>query len=81
MRDMETTTNKEMYLPYKIRQTIVRDGLYSVDVIAECSTLDSAKLTAYQSHNGNPTTYIYNVLTEEVWQNKQGIWTSIGWGI
>jgi hypothetical protein len=67
------------FLPYEVRQTIVRNGQFSVAMIDHCSTLDAAKLIACRSHNGNPTTHIHNVLTKEIWENRQGLWTSIGW--
>ena len=67
------------FLPYEVRQTIVRNGQFSTGVIDEASTLSVAKQIAYRSHNGNPTTHIYNALSGETWQNRKGLWTSIGW--
>ena len=65
------------FLPYEVQQTIVRDGVFVVDTIAECSTLDGAKISAMHGHNGNPTTHIHNVLNGETWVNKKGSWTWI----
>jgi len=67
------------FLPYEVRQTIVRNGQFSTGVIDEASSLSVAKQIAYRSHNGNPTTHIYNALSGETWQNRKGLWTSIGW--
>ena len=67
------------FLPYEVRQTIVRNGQFSTGVIDEASSLSVAKQIAWGSHNGNPTTHIYNALTGETWQNRKGLWTSIGW--
>ena len=63
------------FLPYEVRQTIVRNGQFSTCVIDEASTLNAAKLIAYRSHNGNPTTHIHNALTGETWTNKKGVWS------
>ena len=67
------------FLPYEVRQTIVRNGQFSTCVIDEASTLKAAKCFAWRSHCGNPTTHIYNALSGETWQNRKGLWTSIGW--
>ena len=48
------------FLPYEVRQTIVRNGQFSTGVIDEASTLSVAKQIACRSHNGNPTTHIHN---------------------
>ena len=64
------------FLPYEVRQTVVRDGQFCTAVIDEASTLNAAKLIAYRSHNGNPTTHIHNELSGETWVNKKGLWTS-----
>ena len=67
------------FLPYEVRQTIVRNGQFSTGVIDEASTLTAAKAFAWRAHSGNPTTGIHNALTGETWQNRKGLWTSIGW--
>ena len=64
------------FLPYEVRQTVVRDGEFCTAVIDEASTLTVAKQIAWRSHNGNPTTHIHNALSGETWVNKKGIWTS-----
>ena len=64
------------FLPYEVQQTIARDGQFVIDTVAECSTLDGAKIAAMRVHNGNPTTHIHNVLSGETWVNKKGLWTS-----
>jgi len=67
------------FLPYEVRQTIVRNGQFSTGVIDEASTLSVAKQIAWRSHNGNPTTCIHNALTGQIWENRHGMWTCIGW--
>ena len=64
------------FLPYEVRQTVVRDGEFCTAVIDEASTLSVAKQIAWRSHNGNPTTHIHNALSGETWVNKKGLWTS-----
>ena len=70
------------YLPYEVRQTIVRNGQFStvamIDELHLRSTAAKA-LIAWRSHNGNPTTHIYNALTGQTWENRKGLWTSVGW--
>ena len=63
------------FLPYEVRQTIVRNGQFSVCVIDEASTLKAAKCFAWRACNGNPTTHIYNALSGETWTNKKGVWS------
>ena len=67
------------FLPYEVRQTVVRNGQFSTCEIDEASTFQVAKQIAWRACNGNPTTHIHNVLTKEIWENRQGLWTSIGW--
>ena len=66
------------FLPYEVRQTVMRNGQFSTCVIDEASTLNAAKLIAYRSHNGNPTTHIHNALSGDTWayKNKDWRWVS-----
>ena len=64
------------FLPFEVRQTVVRDGEFCTAVIDEASTFQVAKQIAWRSHNGNPTTHIHNALSGETWVNKKGLWTS-----
>ena len=64
------------FLPYEVRQTVVRNGQFSTCKIDEASTLSVAKQIAWRSHNGNPTTHIHTALSGETWVNKKGLWTS-----
>ena len=62
------------FLPYEVRQTVVRDGQFCTAVIDEASTLNAAKLIAYRSHNGNPTTHIHCALSGDTWAYKNKDW-------
>ena len=64
------------FLPYEVRQTIVRNGQFSTCVIDEASSLSVAKQIAWRSHNGNPTTHIFNALSGKTWVCKKGVWSS-----
>jgi hypothetical protein len=65
------------FLPWEVRQTVVRNGQFSTCVLDEASTFQVAKQIAWRSHNGNPTTCIHNALSGETFENRHGDWRLI----
>ena len=65
------------FLPWEVRQTVVRNGQFSTCKIDEASTFQVAKQIAWRSHNGNPTTHIFNALSGETWVSKRGDWRCV----
>jgi len=62
------------FLPWEVRQTVVRNGQFSTCKIDEASTFQVAKQIAWRTHNGNPTTCIVNALSGECFENRHGDW-------
>ena len=62
------------FLPWEVRQTVVRNGQFSTCVLDEASTFQVAKQIAWRSHNGNPTTHIKNECLGKTWVFKKGFW-------